>query len=364
MKPKHTKLTITLCGPGDVIREIGIAENVIDSWNRTSRTLTGCELACQHWNTHAVPDMKARGQEVINHQLIDKSDLVIAIFWARLGTPTGLADSGTVEEVQRAMARGIRVMLYFSDLAAPMQQGDEAQRAKVKDFRKRVMDTGFAWSFSSRLKFENELREHLGMVVAELLEKKTRVVPKKAARKSPSIRQSSSRNTQVVGDHNTIYASPHPPAKIVIGPAPGQVTAAEQTTILKWLDELAVLSAELMEKTLGERKAEWRSRLLKRFHAPRYNALMSEQMPEVEKWYRQAKGRFLRKPKAKKSRASAVGWKKSIKARMTAMGQTNEDYYPEIAVRLGLTKFTSLNELSPPDLERFYNLVGRDARPK
>jgi hypothetical protein len=364
MKPKHVNLNVTLCGPGDVSREIKIAEKTIEAWNLANRMLTGCSLICQHWSTHSAPDMGARGQQVIDHQMIDKSDLVIAVFWARLGTPTGLADSGTVEEVQRAMARGIRVMVYFSDLVAPMHQVDEGQLAKLEEFRRRVMNTGLASSFSGRKKFEEDLHRHLGMAVADILASKAKAASKKPSKKRDSIIQGGSRNTQVVGDNNTIYATPAPAPRIVLGPVAGQVTAAEQAKVLEWLDELAVLSEKLMGKTLGERKTEWRSRLVKKFRVPRYNALMSDQIPKVEEWFLAARGRFLRSSKAKKGGASAAQWKTSIKTKMKAMSRTNEDYYPEIADRLKIPRFTSLTDLSPTALEKVYDLVGRDARKK
>ena len=44
------------------------------------------------------------------------------------------------------------------------------------------------------------------------------------------------------------------------------------------------------------------------------------------------------------------------------MGRTNEDYYPEIAARLKIPRFTSLTELSSKRLEKVYNLVMRDSK--
>jgi hypothetical protein len=44
------------------------------------------------------------------------------------------------------------------------------------------------------------------------------------------------------------------------------------------------------------------------------------------------------------------------------MSRTNEDYYPEIAVRLKIPPFTSLTKLSAKRLEKVYNLVTRDSK--
>jgi hypothetical protein len=39
---------------------------------------------------------------------------LIGVFWTRVGTPTGIAESGTLEEIERVAAEGKLVMLYFS----------------------------------------------------------------------------------------------------------------------------------------------------------------------------------------------------------------------------------------------------------
>ena len=92
--------------PSDVAKEIKIASEVIGEWNQKNFDALNCGLKCNHWTTDAVPSMASRGQAVINDKIIDSADMVVAVFWRRLGTPTGLHDSGTVEEIARAQARG------------------------------------------------------------------------------------------------------------------------------------------------------------------------------------------------------------------------------------------------------------------
>ena len=77
--------------------------------------------------------------------------------------------------------------------------------------------------------------------------------------------------------------------------------------------------------------------------------------------------RITRKELENKARRTAPEVFKSakipaIKAKMREMGRSKDDYYPEIAARLKMRRFTSLNELSPKNLERVYQLVLRDAK--
>ena len=40
------------------------------------------------WETHSSPDLGAPAQEQINERILEHCDLLIAVFWTRLGTPT------------------------------------------------------------------------------------------------------------------------------------------------------------------------------------------------------------------------------------------------------------------------------------
>ena len=43
------------------------------------------------WDTHASPEMGDRAQAIINKQVLKNADLVVAAFWTRLGSPTGVS---------------------------------------------------------------------------------------------------------------------------------------------------------------------------------------------------------------------------------------------------------------------------------
>ena len=56
------------------------------------------------WETHSVPELGDRPQAIINRQILRESDLLIAVFWTRIGTATGAHPSGTVEEIEEHLA--------------------------------------------------------------------------------------------------------------------------------------------------------------------------------------------------------------------------------------------------------------------
>ena len=356
-------LKIVFCGPGDVARELSIAADVVDEWNKNHFESLNCGLKLLNWKSDAAPSMAERGQAVINRELIDSADLIVAVFWRRFGTPTGMHDSGTAEEVIRAMSRDKPMMLYFSDIEAPMVEDDPEQVAKLRDFREKAMASGLPWSFRSRKQFRESFKQHLKTRVTELLAMPEKSSPKPRSR---TIKQSAqgSGNVQVAGDGNTVNVhttSPQKP-KIVIAPSPEHLTPAEQKQVSEWIEELAILMETVQGKTTGRAMSELWSRLKNQFKVAKYQQIESIRMSDVEAWYlgvrREIQGKARRTAPDSYRRSKIPG----IKMRMKEMGRTEEDYYPEIARRLRMRPFDSLNDLSPKNLDRVYSLVCRDSK--
>src|SRR6202171_1685044 len=280
-------IKLTLCGPTDVAKEMALAAEAINDWNCQHGEHRGFWVKHQHWSTDSYPDAQETGQGAINKQLIDSTDIVVAIFWSRIGTPTATAESGTVEEIQRAIAGGKNVMVYFSDLV-PLPAGASIEQVKrLSAFREQLRTHSSCWTFQSRSRFRDDFANHLALVLNDFpLGRKGR------ARRKPSetaVRQSArgAGNVQIAGDGNEVHQYQRPPLiKTVLETRPGSISPAEEHQVSQWINELA-------EGTTGKSRkeafGEWGGRLLKRFKIPKREALLSADMPAVEAWYRQQK---------------------------------------------------------------------------
>jgi hypothetical protein len=105
---------ILIASPSDVEEERDAVVSVIQAWNDLHSRTRALVLLPLRWETHTAPEYGTRPQEVINRTIVDDCDLVVGIFWTRLGSPSGEADSGTIEEIERASRASKPVMLYFS----------------------------------------------------------------------------------------------------------------------------------------------------------------------------------------------------------------------------------------------------------
>ncbi|MGZ3172593.1 MAG: hypothetical protein ACXWJC_05845 [Croceibacterium sp.] len=93
----------------------------------------------------------------MNDQFADDCDILVGMFWARLGTDTGKAPSGSVEEIDRAVAAGKPAMIYFSDRPIPPSAINIDQFTKLTSFKSETMKAALVGKFSS----VNELKAHL-----------------------------------------------------------------------------------------------------------------------------------------------------------------------------------------------------------
>lgn len=109
-------LEVLVASPGDVPAQRLVVQTEVEAWNRSAiaRSL-GVRLEARLWELDGVPELgTGDAQEVLNRQLLNRADIVIALFHARLGTPTARAESGTAEELQGAIQRGLHVHVFVN----------------------------------------------------------------------------------------------------------------------------------------------------------------------------------------------------------------------------------------------------------
>src|ERR1043166_3914515 len=129
---------ILIASPGDVDEEREICVRVIQEWNDLNSYTRKVVLLPLRWETHTAPEYGTRPQEVINRAIVDQCDLLVGVFWTRIGTPTGVADSGTLEEIERVGKAGKPVMLYFSRVEIDPERIEVDQIEKLKQFREKT----------------------------------------------------------------------------------------------------------------------------------------------------------------------------------------------------------------------------------
>lgn len=160
---------ILIASPSDVVEEREVAVRVIQEWNDLQSAEREIVLLPLRWETHSAPEFGTRPQDALNRQIVDSCDLLIGIFWTRVGSPTGMADSGTLEEIDRVASQGKPIMLYFSQVKQDPEQIDLDQITKLREFKKRTYPKALIESFKSQVEFRDKLARQIEIQLRMLL---------------------------------------------------------------------------------------------------------------------------------------------------------------------------------------------------
>lgn len=154
-------IPVMIASPGDVAEERDIVRSVIHDWNDVNASASKVVLSPVGWETHSSPELGARPQELINSRLLKDCDLLVGVFWTRLGTPTGKAKSGTVEEIEEHVAAGRPAMIYFSSQPVAPQSIDANQFAELQAFKEKLKPLGLVESFDNPGQFKEKFAKQL-----------------------------------------------------------------------------------------------------------------------------------------------------------------------------------------------------------
>lgn len=141
-------LRVLIASPGDTTEERDAVERSLHGWNASRAEREQVLLLPARWETDAVPRLGGSGQSVINEQLVDRADIIIALFDSRLGQATEEAVSGTAEEIKRAHEAGKPVHVYFSEEPLP-RNVDEKQLTALRRFQASLESQGLLGRYAN-----------------------------------------------------------------------------------------------------------------------------------------------------------------------------------------------------------------------
>ena len=156
-----TIVSVMIASPGDVAEERRIVRDVLHDWNDVNSANSRVVLAPVGWETHSSPELGTRPQELINERVLRDCDLLIGVFWTRLGTPTGESESGTVEEIRTHLSSGKPAMIYFSSRPVAPESLDPTEYARVHAFKKECKSLGLIEEYDDAVDFRGKLSRHI-----------------------------------------------------------------------------------------------------------------------------------------------------------------------------------------------------------
>jgi hypothetical protein len=159
---------VFIASPSDLTEERDAATEVINDWNAQHAAAEGVVLLPVRWETHARPQSGTRPQQAINDQLVSTCDILLGMFWTRVGTSTGVAESGTTEEFDQFVTASKPALLYFSRRLIDPARIDAKQHAKLKAFKKQTLTNALVGEFATIQSLKDQLLRNLTDQVREL----------------------------------------------------------------------------------------------------------------------------------------------------------------------------------------------------
>ncbi|NTW70336.1 MAG: SUMF1/EgtB/PvdO family nonheme iron enzyme [Chlorobiaceae bacterium] len=165
MAQERKRVRILVASPSDVESERKIVTDEIEKWNIVNSDVHGIDLEAIRWETHAHLDSGDRPQELLNQQIVDQCDFAIAMFHARIGTDTGSAPGGAVEEVRRMLQQGKQVMFFFCGMPFP-NDADLSQVQAVRNFKDEMQSKALCDSYKDQSEFRQKVTYQLALYLS------------------------------------------------------------------------------------------------------------------------------------------------------------------------------------------------------
>ena len=166
---------IILSSPSDLQAERKIVMRVVDEINGLYKS-TNIGLDLVMWETDVPPRTDLQpGQKNIDEVLHYESvDLLIGLFYKKLGTPTLGAESGTVHEIDEAInsfkeRQSPEIKLYFKEATFTKAKKEElSEYLRLQEKKEQYMKLGgIVQEFKTTAEFEKNIRKHIMWFVEE-----------------------------------------------------------------------------------------------------------------------------------------------------------------------------------------------------
>ena len=152
--------------PGDIQREVQLAQDVITRWTSLHAEQNSTVLIPINWDTNSYPEHGGHPQKILNSQLANKSDMLVAVFGSRVGSPTDTSLSGTIEEIEEHIKSGKPVMLFFRKLN-DLSKTSSSDLAQLESFKNSIQDKALYREYNTEADFEKVFADALELFLSD-----------------------------------------------------------------------------------------------------------------------------------------------------------------------------------------------------
>lgn len=158
---------ILISAPADVFDYVETVKKAINDYNNGQGLIDNIRFTQKNWKEHALPSYGKSAQTIINEQITNQAEIVIALFGAKFGEPTEKYSSGTLEEIETVHKNGGLVWTFFGKgKIVDVSRIDPEQLKKVQEYKANY--NGLYKEFSSKKNLLQQLVVILSMTAQKL----------------------------------------------------------------------------------------------------------------------------------------------------------------------------------------------------
>lgn len=169
-----TEFRLIIASPSDVYEERKAIFDAISELNLQLES-QNYYVRALGWEEYVSPGIGDNPQAVINEQLFQSWDMLVAIFGAKLGSPSGAFRSGTLEEIEKAIAsdnsvfKHHRIQIYFKDSISSISKIDPTEFSELLSFRSSLGSRGILYGvFSDAQQLSRAIRLNVQRAISNL----------------------------------------------------------------------------------------------------------------------------------------------------------------------------------------------------
>lgn len=165
---------ILISCPSDITEEVKIIKEELENINTSLLKKLNIRLETLYWEDDILPEYGNRTQDVINKQIVENADAIIAIFGEKIGSNTGKYKSGTIEEIEEIIKLSKKVFVYFSakDISRDGIDKSVDEIKKINEFKKEYGSKGIYSIYKDNEEFRKKINSNLLQYAADIIKKK------------------------------------------------------------------------------------------------------------------------------------------------------------------------------------------------
>ncbi len=162
---------VVIASPNDVYEH---RTAVFEALHELNRSLESQKISVRAmgWEEYSTPGISHSAQDLINTQLLKEYDILIALIGTKLGSPTRNAASGTVEEIEHAIANNsdlgdTRVQVYFLNKIDNISSISIDDLVNVRQYKDDLATRGILYRpFTNAEELQKEVRANVYRSIA------------------------------------------------------------------------------------------------------------------------------------------------------------------------------------------------------